>query len=73
MLWVPIGFAHSFYTFSDYAEFEYKCTDYYYPKSAETLMWNDQDLKIQWPFEGNPILSDKDQVGRSFKNCFKYE
>ena len=36
MLWVPIGFAHAFYTLSDYAEFEYKCTDYYHPESAET-------------------------------------
>ena len=28
MVWVPPGFAHAFYTISDYAEFEYKCTDY---------------------------------------------
>ena len=73
MLWVPIGFAHSFYTLSDYAEFEYKCTDYYYPESMETLMWNDPDLNIEWPFEGDPILSAKDLIGKSFKDCFKYE
>lgn len=73
MLWVPIGFAHAFYTLSDYAEFEYKCTDYYHPESAETLMWNDPELVIEWPFEGDPILSAKDQVGKSFKECYKYE
>jgi len=71
MLWVPIGFAHAFYTLSDYAEFEYKCTDYYHPESMETLMWNDSELGIEWP--GDPILSAKDQVGKSFKDCHKYE
>ena len=73
MVWIPIGFAHAFYTVSDYAEFEYKCTDYYHPESMETLMWNDPDLNIEWPFEGDPILSLKDQEGKSFKNCYKYE
>jgi len=73
MLWVPVGFAHAFYTLSDYAEFEYKCTDYYHPESMETLMWNDPDLDIEWPFTGNPVLSLKDQQGKSFKECFKYE
>ena len=81
MLWVPMGFAHAFYTLSDYAEFEYKCTDYYHPESMETLMWNDPDLNIEWPFEsdpnktryGDPILSAKDKVGKSFKDCYKYE
>ena len=73
MLWVPKGFAHAFYTLSDYAEFEYKCTDYYYPEFMETLMWNDPDLGIKWPFEGEPVLSLKDKVGKSFKNCHKYE
>ena len=73
MVWIPIGFAHAFYTVSDYAEFEYKCTDYYHPESMETLMWNDPDLDIAWPFDGDPILSFKDQIGKSFMKCYKYE
>ena len=72
MLWVPKGFAHAFYTLSDYAEFEYKCTDYYYPEYMETLMWNDPEIGIDWPFEGDPVLSLKDQEGKSFKDCHKY-
>ena len=44
-------------------------------------MWNDPDLNIEWPFEsdpnktryGDPILSAKDKVGKSFKDCYKYE
>ena len=39
----------------------------------ETLMWNDPDLGIEWPFEGNPVLSLKDKVGKSFKDCHKHE
>ena len=73
MVWVPPGFAHAFYTISDYAEFEYKCTDYYHPESMETLMWNDPDLNIEWPFDNDPVLSLKDEEGMSFKNCYKYE
>ena len=73
MVWVPPGFAHAFYTLSDYAEFEYKCTDYYHPESMETLMWNDPDLDIEWPFDNDPVLSLKDEEGMSFKNCYKYE
>ena len=73
MLWVPVGFAHAFYTMSDYAEFEYKCTDYYQPESMETLMWNDSDLGVYWPFLAPPVLSLKDEEGKSFKECYKYE
>ena len=73
MVWVPPGFAHAFYTISDYAEFEYKCTDYYHPEAMETLMWNDPDLNIEWPFDNDPVLSLKDEEGKSFTNCYKYE
>ena len=73
MVWVPPGFAHAFYTISDYAELEYKCTDYYHPESMETLMWNDPDLNIEWPFDNDPVLSLKDEEGKSFTNCYKYE
>ena len=73
MVWVPPGFAHAFYTISDYAEFEYKCTDYYHPESMETLMWNDPDLNIEWPFDNDPVLSLKDEEGKSFTNCYKCE
>ena len=73
MVWVPPGIAHAFYTISDYAEIEYKCTDYYHPESMETLMWNDPDLNIEWPFDNDPVLSLKDEEGKSFTNCYKYE
>ncbi len=62
-LWVPEGFAHGFLVVSDSAEFLYKTTDYYAPQHERTLLWNDPDLAIPWPLEGEPILSGKDLGG----------
>ena len=72
-LWVPPGFAHGFYTLSDYAEIEYKTTDYYHPEFDRSLMWNDPDIGIIWGNDGDPVLSLKDQGAKSFKECDKYE
>ena len=59
---VPKNFAHGFYVVSDYAEFAYKCTDFYYPNDEGGIIWNDPDIGVKWPIhEGTqPILSDKD-------------
>ena len=72
-LWVPPGFAHGFYTLTDTAEFVYKTTDYYHPEFDRTLLWNDEDLGINWGDIGQPVLSLKDQDGKSFVECDKYE
>jgi len=65
MLWIPAGFAHGFYVLSDFADFQYKCTDLYHPQSEVSLAWNDPDVGIEWPFpEGEkPLLSAKDEQG----------
>ena len=63
-LWVPPGFAHGFLVLSDFADFEYKCTDYYDPSDEGCIRWDDPQLNINWPIE-NPILSTKDQYGLS--------
>ncbi len=67
-LWIPEGFAHGFYVTSDEAEFVYKCTNYYHPASEISLLWNDNQIDIQWPLHGQPILSAKDQLGASFNS-----
>ena len=63
MLWVPPGFAHGFLALSDFAEFLYKTTDYWYPEHERTLLWNDAALGIAWPLSGPPILTAKDAAG----------
>jgi dTDP-4-dehydrorhamnose 3,5-epimerase len=60
IFWVPPGFAHGFLVLSDMAEFVYKCTEYYAPEHDRSLLWNDPELAIAWPFSGTPELSDKD-------------
>lgn len=59
---VPKGFAHGFLVLSDYAEFAYKCTDYYHPNDEGGIMWNDPEIGIAWPIpEGMKLIqSPKD-------------
>jgi len=58
-LWVPPGFAHGFQVLSEYADFEYKCTDYYDPDDEGIIHWNDPTLNISWPIN-DPVVSKKD-------------
>ncbi|MBQ8597308.1 MAG: dTDP-4-dehydrorhamnose 3,5-epimerase [Lachnospiraceae bacterium] len=60
---VPKGFAHGFVVLSDYAEFAYKCSDFYHPGDEGGLMYNDPDIGVEWPFEPGTelIMSDRDQ------------
>lgn len=58
-LWIPPGYAHGFCVLSDVADFQYKCTDLYYPEEEGGLIWNDPDVNIPWPVE-TPKLSEKD-------------
>lgn len=62
-LWIPPGLAHGFLVLSESAEFLYKTTDYYAPELERCIRWDDPDLGIQWPINGEPILSGKDAAG----------
>jgi len=67
MVWIPKGFAHGFYTLSETAEVAYKVTDFYAPQHDRVVLWNDPDLAIRWPLNGEPILSEKDKAGHIFR------
>ncbi len=64
MLWIPEGFAHGFVVLSETAEFLYKTTDYWAPEFERCLAWNDPAIGIQWPIQGDPALSPKDQQAK---------
>ena len=66
MILIPKGCAHGFISLEDQTIFSYKCSNYYNKKNDVTLNWNDQDIGIDWSIE-NPIISEKDQNGLSFK------
>lgn len=60
---IPKNFAHGFVVLSDYAEFAYKCTDFYHPGDEGGLKYDDPDIGIEWPFASDTelIMSDKDK------------
>lgn len=60
ILWVPPGYAHGFCVLSEYADFQYKCTDFYDPNDEGGLLWSDENINIPWPIK-EPLISTKDQ------------
>jgi dTDP-4-dehydrorhamnose 3,5-epimerase len=66
LLWIPKGFAHGFCVIGDEpADVMYKVDAPYSPQTDGGIVWNDPELKIQWPVS-EPILSDKDAKLGSF-------
>jgi dTDP-4-dehydrorhamnose 3,5-epimerase len=69
MLWIPEGFAHGFVVTSEFADVIYKVTEFYSPADERSLLWNDKQLGIAWPLEGEPTLSTKDRAGTPFSQA----
>ena len=61
-VFVPAGFAHGFMTLQPDSEIIYKCSDYYAPETEGAVRWDDPAIGIDWPLQGDAILSDKDVV-----------
>ena len=64
-VWAPAGFARGFYTISDFAEIQYKCTGIYNKQGESGFLWNDPEIGVQWPVK-EPVLSDKDKNAQTF-------
>jgi len=73
MLWIPPGFAHGFVVTSKSADFLYKATAYYAPAAERTIRWDDPDIAIEWPLNGSPTVSAKDQDGVRFRDAEVFE
>ena len=60
---VPKNFAHGYLVLSDYAEFCYKCTDFYHPGDEGGIAYDDPAIGIEWPVpEGMElVMIDRDR------------
>ncbi len=71
--YVPEGFAHGFLVTSEFATFVYKCTRYYDPSDEGGLLYSDPALSIEWPTDGEILLSEKDKLHPTFSELdFSY-
>jgi len=59
---IPRGVAHGFVVTSEYAEFAYKCDEFYHPEDEGGIIWNDPAIGIEWPNVGELVLSEKDKI-----------
>jgi len=64
--YIPEGFAHGFAVLEENTIFVYKCSNIYHKESERTILFNDNDLNIDWQIN-NPIVSEKDLQGIRFK------
>lgn len=63
---VPAGFLHGFMTLEPDTLVTYKVDAYYDPAADGAVRWNDPDLGIAWPFDGEVSISPKDAAAPAF-------
>jgi len=72
-LYIPEGFAHAYFSYSNLNIIYYKLSNYYKPKFESGILWNDNFIKIKWPIK-KPLVSKKDNkllTFSEFKKIYK--
>lgn len=70
-LFVPRGFAHGFIVLSDTVVFNYKCDNFYNKASEGGIIYNDENLNIDWTLDSSEFLvSEKDLILPTIKDLF---
>ena len=67
-LFLPEGFAHGYSVLSDFAEICYKVNQPWSKDTEQSLLWNDNELNIDWPVKDNLIISNKDLNATKFNS-----
>lgn len=71
MIFIPKGIAHGFLAKSEEVILAYKCDNYYNKASERGIIYNDDDLAINWELDSKElIISEKDAVLPTFKEAF---
>ncbi|TVZ16169.1 dTDP-4-dehydrorhamnose 3,5-epimerase [Maribacter sp. MAR_2009_72] len=69
-LFIPRGFGHGFSVLSETAEFFYKCDNFYNKESEGGIVYNDENLQIDWKIGSSKIkVSEKDLVLPTLKSA----
>ncbi|MBO0719948.1 MAG: dTDP-4-dehydrorhamnose 3,5-epimerase [Blastocatellia bacterium] len=68
-VYLPPGFAHGFCVASEFAQVEYKVSNYYDPAGEISVQWNDPEIGVNWPADIviAPILSQKDLAAKPLR------
>ena len=64
-LYIPKGFAHAYYSFSNLNLIYYMLSNYYAPKYEGGILWNDKNIKLKWP-TNKPIIAERDKKWGTF-------
>lgn len=68
-IFIPEDFAHGFVALEDNTIFTYQCSGIYRPEFCGGIMWNDQEIGVEWPIDKSEIvLSEKDKSNISLRN-----
>jgi len=67
MLFVPKGMGLGMYALSDNCSLLYKMDHPYVPEAGSGIKWDDPDIGVKWPIDGDIVISEKDQNAMSFK------
>jgi len=59
-LYIPEGCAHGFLTLADESEVLYQMSEFYHPKAACGVRWDDPAFRIDWP-EKVVVISQRDR------------
>ena len=59
-LFVPAGFAHGFLALADDTILHYKVSAAWHRESEVTIAWDDPEIGITWPLEGEPVMTPRD-------------
>lgn len=73
-LYIPAGFAHSYYSYEKQNIIYYKLDNFYNPQFESGIIYNDKNFKINWP-KKKMIISEKDKnlpTFFEFKNTYKH-
>ncbi len=65
-LYIPEGFAHGFQTLEDGTEIFYQMTEFYHPKNAVGVRYDDPAFGIEWPMS-DWIISEQDRGYPDFR------